>query len=144
MTSPELGDRDRTRIITYRSLRIVYDDWSFLRTRAEMLAAMERSLVVLQKQEVGNTYAITDVTECYYDKELLGWLQNVATPISRIFVVANAVIGLSPLQGFILKKVMQFSKRPFYVAKTVEEAKELLYQHELKRREQQLNDLRTA
>lgn len=124
---------DRTQVIIYKNIRIIYDDWSNLKTHDEMRRALERSLEVLQQQEIRNTYAITDVTNCYYDKELVQWLLEVATPINRQYVVANAVIGLSPLQSFIMKRVMMLSRRPFYVAKDLEEAKELLYQDRLRR-----------
>lgn len=129
--------KPRTKVIYYKTMKIVFDDWKDL-TKEEVIPAIHQSLDVVQQQEPGNTYSISDVTNCYYDKDCLKYLEVHATPIDDKYIVAHAIVGLGPLQSFILKAVQMFAKRPFYVAKTMDEAQEWLYRKYMEREAKKL------
>lgn len=117
----------RSSITFHKTTKIVYDDFSNLKNREEVKAALDYSMQFLQQFEPKSVYCVINVENCYYDKEVLTYLQEVTNETDEKYMAAQAIIGLSPLQSFIFKGVQMFAKRPFYVAKNLEDAKEWLH-----------------
>ncbi len=79
----------------------------------------------IRKHPQKSLLVITDVTNTGYDTEVATMFKDYAAH-NTPFVKASAVVGISGLQKIILRAIITLTGRDFYLAATIEEAKEWL------------------
>jgi len=121
-----LRPSDRTRVIEHNGRAIALMDFSRLKVSQDTLAVIlaARRFVAAQPK-VQNLRTLVDVSESTYDYDVLEALKGLAAH-NKPWVLAGAVVGLSPLRRLAVRIVCFFSGRKLASFKTLEEAKNWL------------------
>jgi hypothetical protein len=124
--APALGPADRTRVIEHKGHAIILMDFSQLKVPQETLAVIDAATrFVAAQPKVQNLRTLVDVSGSVYDYDVLEALKALAAH-NKPWVLAGAVVGLSPLRRLAVRIVCFFSGRKLASFKTLEEAKEWL------------------
>jgi hypothetical protein len=86
---------------------------------------IENAKKKIQMQPHKSLLVITNVTNIRFDSEMANSMREYAAH-NTPYVKASALVGVSGLQKIIVQAVKAFTGRDFYLANTMEEAKEWL------------------
>jgi hypothetical protein len=125
-SAPADHPADRTRVIEHKGHAIVLMDFSQLKVPQDALAVVlaARRFVAAQPK-VQNVRTLVDVSGSTYDYDVLEALKGLAAH-NKPWVLAGAVVGLSPLRRLAVRIICFFSGRKLASFNTLEEAKEWL------------------
>ena len=113
----------RTKLIEHAGRSIVLMNFSDLTSRLEYLEAIEAArLFVAAQPPVQNLLTLVDVTATFYHPEVVEALTKLAVH-NKPWVLAAAVVGLTPLRRLVYRLVVAFSGRKIGSFKTMDEAK---------------------
>ena len=113
----------RTKLIEHAGRPIVSMNYSHLTSRLEFLETIEASCrFVAAQPRVQNLLTLIDVTGTSYDPEIVNALTKAAVH-NKPWVLAAAVVGLTPLRRLVYRLVIVFSGRKIGSFKTVDAAK---------------------
>lgn len=115
----------RIRFIPYQGFQIYYQDLSGAQNRAEAVEIIQESIATAGRQRPRSLYTITNVAGSYFDHEVLKWVRR-AVKHNEGFILFEAVIGMSAMQRLVFNGFRAYSKRTYYVAKDMEDAKRWL------------------
>ncbi len=96
-----------------------------LREKQLVAQLLEDGKREIRKHPPKSLLVITDITNTGYDTEVATMFKEYASH-NTPFVKASAVVGASGLQKIILRAIITLTKREFYLAATVDDAKEWL------------------
>jgi len=93
--------------------------------KPEFHTHIESAKKKIQLQPQKSMLVITNVTNIRFDSEMATSIREYAAH-NTPYVKASALVGVSGLQKIIVQAVKKFTGRDFYLADTMEEAKEWL------------------
>ncbi len=113
--------------IEYRGKKIFCLSVAGLRLDEKKLVGqfLESAKKEIRKYPPKSLLIITDVTNTGYDTEVASMFKDYASH-NTPYVKASAVVGISGLQKIILRAIITLTGRDFYLATTVDDAKEWL------------------
>ncbi len=125
-----LRPEERTRFVEHKGRAIVLMDFSTLIVPKDTLAAIDAARkFVAERPKVQNLRTLVDVSGATYDYDVLEALKHLAAH-NKPWVLAGAVVGLSPLRRLAVRIVCFFSGRKLATFRTAEEAKSWLVAQE--------------
>ena len=102
---------ERARFIDHRGTPILLSDLSGIHDTQELQRALRLGGELLRSQPPASTLVLVDITDLEYNVETFAVVQqSVAT--NRPYVLARAIVGLSPLAGLPFEIVSQLSATP--------------------------------
>jgi hypothetical protein len=111
----------RTTFTTHDGVRICVLDFSNVATEAEALLAIDEAKTVIRKEPQASVYTLTDVTGSRVTSAIRNALHEL-TNANKPYVVAGAVVGVTALQGVILRGIVQVTRRRLVAKNTRAEA----------------------
>ncbi len=116
-----------TSLISHRGKTIFCLSVAGLKLQEKQLVGqlLDEGKRAIRKHPPKSLLVITDITDTGYDTEVAGMFKDYAAH-NTPYVKASAVVGSSPLQRIILRAIIALTGRDFYLAATVDEAKEWL------------------
>jgi hypothetical protein len=111
----------RTTFTTHDGVRICVLDFSNVATEAEALLAIDEAKTVIRKEPQASVYTLTDVTGSRVTSAIRNALHEL-TNANKPYVVAGAVVGVTALQGVILRGIVQVTRRRLVAKSTRAEA----------------------
>ncbi len=116
----------RTDFIEHKGRKIVFMNFAGVHNTGEALMVIEeaRAFVASQPRR-RDLLVLTDVTGSIQDSRVVDGLKALAAHDTP-WVLASAVVGLSPLKRIVFKLIVLFSGRKLATFNTDEEAKEWL------------------
>ena len=115
----------RTTFTTHKGVRICVLDFSNIASEAEALSAIADAKTIIGKEPPASVYTLTDVTGSRVTSALRNALHDL-TKANKPFVVAGAVVGVTAIQGVILRGIVQVTGRRLVAKNTRAEAMEWL------------------
>jgi hypothetical protein len=117
---------NRTGFIEHAGRRIVFMNFAAVNDLEEALGIIEeaRRFVAAQPRD-GTLLTLVDVGGSRFDERVVQALKKLAAH-NRPFVLAGAVVGMTPLQRVVYRIINTFSGRRLAAFQTHEEAKEWL------------------
>jgi hypothetical protein len=114
----------RVSIVTHRGKPIVFQDFSQVTTVEEGLRAIEDARAFVERQP-GAVLVLTDVTGSTFDQRVVDAMRDLAQH-HKPFVVASAIVGLSPIQRVVYATIVKITGRVIRPFTALEEAKDWL------------------
>ena len=113
--------------LNHKGKNILCLDIADLKTqdKPEFRIHIESAKKKIQLQPQKSMLVITNVTNIRFDSEMATSIREYAAH-NTPYVKASALVGVSGLQKIIVQAVKKFTGRDFYLADTMEEAKEWL------------------
>jgi hypothetical protein len=113
--------------INHNGKQILYIDFSSLNVHdiEKLKTAVNQAKEEIRKHPPKSLLIITDVSNTYFDFKMVETVKEY-TMHNTPYVKASAIVGLFGLQKIILMTVKTITGRDFYIAKSVEDAKEWL------------------
>jgi hypothetical protein len=111
----------RTTFTTHEGVRICVLDFSNVTTEAEALLAIAEAKSVIGREPQASVYTLTDVTGSQVTSAIRNALHEL-TKANKPYVVAGAVVGVTALQGVILRGIVQVTRRRLVAKDTRAEA----------------------
>ena len=111
----------RTTFTTHEGVRICVLDFSNIGGEPEALRAIAEAKTIIGKEPPGSVYTLTDVTGSRVTSALRNALHDL-TKANKPFVVAGAVVGVTAIQGVILRGIVQVTGRRLVAKNTRAEA----------------------
>jgi hypothetical protein len=111
----------RTTFTTHDGVRICVLDFSNVATEAEALLAIDEAKTIIRKEPQASVYTLTDVTGSRVTSAIRNALHEL-TNANKPYVVAGAVVGVTALQGVILRGIVQVTRRRLVAKNTRAEA----------------------
>jgi len=93
--------------------------------KLELLEYVSRAKEIIRKQPPKSLLVITNVTKTGFDTEVASIIKEYAAH-NTPYIKASAIVGVAGWAKIILAAVKTFTGRDFYLADTIEEAKEWL------------------
>jgi hypothetical protein len=115
----------RTTFTTHKGVRICVLDFSNVTSEAEALPAIAEAKTIIGKEPHASVYTLTDVTGSRVTSAIRTALHDL-TKANKPYVVAGAVVGVTALQGVILRGIVQVTRRRLVAKNTRAEAMEWL------------------
>jgi hypothetical protein len=117
---------DRTGFIEHAGRRIVFMNFAAVNDLAEALAIIDEAqrFIAAQPRD-GSLLTLVDVVGSRFDENVVQALKKLAAH-NRPWVLAGAVVGMTPLQRVVYRIVNTFTGRRLAAFETHEEAKEWL------------------
>jgi hypothetical protein len=114
---------NRTKFIEHAGRRIVYMDFTNVQEIEEGLRIIEQArLFVAAQPKRKELLTLVNVENSKFDDRIVQALRNLAKH-DQPWVMAGAVVGMSPLQRVIYRVINAFTGRRLAAFETVEEAK---------------------
>jgi hypothetical protein len=114
---------NRTKFIEHAGRRIVYMDFTNVQEIEEGLRIIEQArLFVAAQPKRKDLLTLVNVENSKFDDRIVQALRNLAKH-DQPWVMAGAVVGMSPLQRVIYRVINAFTGRRLAAFETVEEAK---------------------
>jgi len=111
----------RTTFTTHEGVRICVLDFSNVTSEAEALVAIAEAKTIIGKEPPASVYTLTDVTGSRVTSAIRSALHEL-TQANKPYVVAGAVVGVTALQGVILRGIVQVTRRRLVAKNTRAEA----------------------
>ena len=111
----------RTTFTTHEGVRICVLDFSNVTSEAEALVAIAEAKTIIGKEPPASVYTLTDVTGSRVTSAIRSALHEL-TQDNKPYVVAGAVVGVTALQGVILRGIVQVTRRRLVAKNTRAEA----------------------
>jgi hypothetical protein len=118
---------ERARFITHRGQRILFLDFSELQETDEILSTIEQAKVLIVQEPKGSVLALTHVQNAKSDAEVTQALKDLAAH-NKPYVLASAVVGMSPVYRMVLEAVRLFAKRDIRACDSLVAGKDWLVQ----------------
>ena len=118
---------DRTRLIEYKDIKIVFLDFSHCPIEEAQDVIMAATPLIRNEPEK-SVFTMTYTDGGKFDSDIISALKEF-TKGNEPYVKAAAVVGISGLQKIVLDAVSFFSNREFATFDDMEEAKEYLAAH---------------
>ena len=115
----------RTTFTTHKGVRICVLDFSNITSEAEALPAIAEAKTIIGKEPQASVYTLTDVTGSRVTSAIRNALHDL-TKANKPYVVAGAVVGVTAIQGVILRGIVQVTRRRLVAKNTRAEAMEWL------------------
>ena len=115
----------RTTFITHEGVRICVLDFSNITADTEALRAIDEAKTIIGKEPQASVYTLTDVTGSRVTSAIRNALHDL-TKANKPYVVAGAVVGVTAIQGVILRGIVQITRRRLVAKNTRAEAMEWL------------------
>jgi hypothetical protein len=115
----------RTTFTTHKGVRICVLDFSNIASEAEALSAIAEAKTIIGKEPQASVYTLTDVTGSRVTSATRHALHDL-TQANKPYVVAGAVVGVTSIQGVILRGIVQVTRRRLVAKNTRAEAMEWL------------------
>ena len=115
----------RTTFTTHEGVRICVLDFSHITGEAEALPAIAEAKTIIGKEPHASVYTLTDVTGSRVTSAIRNALHDL-TKANKPYVVAGAVVGVTAIQGIILRGIVQVTRRRLVAKDTRAEAMEWL------------------
>ena len=115
----------RTTFTTHKGVRICVLDFSNITSEAEALRAIDEAGTIIRKEPPASVHTLTDVTGSRVTSAIRNALHDL-TKANKPYVVAGAVVGVTALQGVILRGIVQVTGRRLVAKNTRAEAMEWL------------------
>ena len=113
--------RNRVRIDKHLGKDVLRTDYSHLKTAEEIYAVIEHSWNALSKRPPQSLLSLIDVTEIFFDTEIVTRLRDAAKK-NEPYIRATAIVGVTGLKRVFIPVIAAFSKREFKLFDTTEEA----------------------
>lgn len=117
--------KNRVRFINHKDARILFQDFSDMKSKEEIITMLRHCNKVSSTQMPGTVLAIFVVTNAFYSPDVIRELIDVAERDAK-YIMAEAVIGISPMTRIIFNRIAKITGRNLRACKDVEEAKEWL------------------
>jgi hypothetical protein len=124
-TGPPLAPSMRTTFTTHKGVRICVLDFSNITSEAEALGAIDEAKTIIGKEPQASVHTLTDVTGSRVTSAIRNALHDL-TKANKPYVVAGAVVGVTALQGVILRGIVQVTRRRLVAKNTRAEAMDWL------------------
>ena len=113
--------------ITYKGKGMFFLSVAGLQLRQKKMVAqlLEAAKREIRRHPPKSLLVITDITNTGYDSDVASMFKEYAAH-NTPYVKASAVVGASGIQKVILSAIKTLTNRKFYLASTVDEAKEWL------------------
>jgi hypothetical protein len=111
----------RTTFKTHEGVRICVLDFSNIGSETEALRAIDDARTIIGKERQASVYTLTDVTGSRVTSAIRNALHDL-TKANKPYVVAGAVVGVTALQGVILRGIVQVTRRRLVAKDTRAEA----------------------
>ncbi|MDQ3555661.1 MAG: hypothetical protein M3409_02640 [Gemmatimonadota bacterium] len=118
---------ERARFITHRGQRILFLDFSELQETDEILSTIEQAKVLIVQEPKGSVLALTHVQNAKSHAEVTQALKDLAAH-NKPYVLASAVVGMSPVYRMVLEAVRLFAKRDIRACDSLVAGKDWLVQ----------------
>lgn len=119
----------RVNAITHKGKRLLEVNLSGLdvSTKFELLETLKEANAQVAKNPPKSVLIITDVTGVRFDREISSAFTQYAKNNSP-YIAKSAVVGVEGLQRVMLNTLKALTSREYYLAKSIEDAKEHLVQ----------------
>lgn len=117
---------DRIQFITYKSKKILLEDFSNTRPGTEFHENIKKAQAMIASQPPKSVLALFDATGATFNNDALSTIKEF-TKANTPFIKAACVIGISGLLQVALTAASKFSGRDFVMFKTREEGLEWLF-----------------
>jgi hypothetical protein len=114
-----------TNFTTHEGVRICVLDFSNITSEPEALHAIDEAKTLIGKEPQASVYTLTDVTGSRVTSAIRNALYEL-TKANKPYVVAGAVVGVTAIQGVILRGIVQVTRRRLVAKNTRAEAMEWL------------------
>ena len=121
MKTPMAGN---VKFIEHAGKRILMIDFSRCELD-EIVTIVHEGKKLIATEAKNSVLTLTDVTNTRNNAAVVRVLKEYTT-YNRPFVKAGAVVGLDGLKKVVFEAIMKFSRREFFVAQSIERAKEWL------------------
>jgi len=111
----------RTTFTTHEGVRICVLDFSNISGEPEALGAIAEAKEIIGKEPQASVYTLTDVTGSRVTSAIRNALHDL-TQANKPYVVAGAVVGVTAIQGVILRGIVQVTRRRLVAKNTRAEA----------------------
>jgi hypothetical protein len=111
----------RTTFTTHEGVRICILDFSNISGEPEALRAIAEAKTTIGKEPQASVYTLTDVTGSRVTSAIRNALHDL-TKANKPYVVAGAVVGVTAIQGVILRGIVQVTRRRLVAKSTRAEA----------------------
>jgi hypothetical protein len=115
----------RTTFTTHKGVRICVLDFSNITSETEAIPAIAEARTIIGKEPQASVYTLTDVTGSRVTSTIRSALHDL-TKANKPYVVAGAVVGVTAIQGVILRGIVQVTRRRLVATNTRAEAMEWL------------------
>lgn len=117
-------------VMNYNGKEIYYLDASELTTNniQEIREDMEKVKKLVSSKPPKSALMITNVTNVRFNSEMVDMFKEYANH-NTPYVKASALVGVSGIQKVVLSAVKTLTGRDFYLANSLEEAKEWVANH---------------
>jgi hypothetical protein len=115
----------RTTFTAHKGVRICVLDFSNIAGEAEALSAIDEARAIIGKEPHSSVHTLTDVTGSRVTSAIRNALHDL-TKANKPYVVAGAVVGVTAIQGVILRGIVQITRRRLVAKNTRAEAMEWL------------------
>lgn len=115
----------RTTFTTHEGVRICLLDFSNITRDAEALPAIAEAQTIIAREPLASVYTLTDVTGSRVSSAIRNALHDL-TKANAPYVVAGAVVGITAIQGVILRGIVQITRRRLVAKSSRAEALEWL------------------
>jgi hypothetical protein len=114
----------RISVISHEGKNIIYIDFSNMKTsqKEEVYKLFNDANALISKNLPKSARIVTNLTNLGFDKEMSNGFKIYASN-NTPYVKASALVGVTGLQKVILTIVKTFTKREFYLANNIEDAK---------------------
>lgn len=118
---------DRIGEVDHEGKRILHVDLAGmqLKDKYEFYQVIERVRNRVSSAEPGSVLVVTDVTNSPFDADVARTMSS-CVQFCGPYVKASAVVGLSGIQRVVLTAIKQQTKREFFVAKSLDQARDWL------------------
>jgi len=113
--------------ITYKNKNMIIVDCSDLNglKKDEIVATLIEGSKVVAKSDLNNAYVITIIVKTHYNTEIFEAFKNYAS-VNTKYVKASAIVGLEGMEKIMFSAIKRLTKRDYYIAKSMEDAKDYL------------------
>ena len=111
----------RTTFIAHEGVRICVLDFSNITGEADALRAIDEAKTIIGREPQASVYTLTDVTGSRVTSAIRNALHDL-TQANKPYVVAGAVVGVTAIQGVILRGIVQVTRRRLVAKNTRAEA----------------------
>ncbi len=118
---------ERIEEVDYKGTRILCVDLAGmqLKDKFEFYRVIERLRNRVSSAEPGSLLVVTDVTNSPFDADVARTMSSCAQ-FCGPYVKASAVVGLSGIQRVVFTAIKQQTKREFYIADSIDQARDWL------------------
>lgn len=123
-----IKQRTTTEVFSYHGKEILYvnfSEYNIVREKTILVSSISEAINKIKTYPEKSLLLLTDFTGTRFDKDIATCAKNYSMDITP-YVKSSAVVGVSGIQLVLAKTVQKLTGRTFFMAKSIEEAKEWL------------------